>query len=104
MMSVLSSVQVQFNSISPRAVISLLQLSVASRLGVLGRRDCMCISCRAWVMESKQLQVDGLLWLNATSVALRDWASDGSGVMPVKSPDRSSDILNRGSSLSELGR
>lgn len=39
MTRVLSSVHVQFSNASPRAVTSLLQLNVASRLGLLDRRD-----------------------------------------------------------------
>lgn len=53
----------QRSNCSPRAVTSLLPLSVASSAGVrFGRRDCACSSCRACVIEAKQLQLV-VVWL-----------------------------------------
>lgn len=53
----------QRSNCSPRAVTSLLPLRVASSAGVrFGRRDCACSSCRACVIEAKQLQLV-VVWL-----------------------------------------
>lgn len=54
-------------------------------------------------MESKQLQV-WRMWLSAPFVALKDCWWEGSAVMLMKSSTKSSEVSNRGSSFSELGR
>ena len=92
----------QRSNCSPRAVTSLLPLSVASSAGGrFGRRDCACSSCRACVIEAKQLQLVVVWLLGGGGVAPRGWLWSGAGgIMDGKSSRTSS----WKSSWSVLGR
>ena len=87
---------------SPRAVTSLLPLSVASSAGVwFGGCDCVCSSCRACVIEAKQLQLVVVVWLLGGGGAPRGCFWSGAGEIMGGKSSRTSRWK---SSWSVLGR